>query len=65
MVTLGDEGMGLNGTDNSYPYTYAEGTDFAKFLTIDTLDFGTIHMYPSHCKFPRVCSTELRRSLFK
>ncbi|EXK79171.1 hypothetical protein FOQG_16190 [Fusarium oxysporum f. sp. raphani 54005] len=48
MVTLGDEGMGLNGTDNSYPYTYAEGTDFAKLLTIDTLDFGTIHMYPSH-----------------
>ncbi|ENH75815.1 Mannan endo-1,4-beta-mannosidase A [Fusarium oxysporum f. sp. cubense race 1] len=48
MVTLGDEGMGLNGTDNSYPYTYAEGTDFAKLLTIDTLDFGTIHIYPSH-----------------
>ncbi|KAM0190619.1 hypothetical protein ACHAPI_009375 [Fusarium lateritium] len=63
MVTLGDEGMGLNGTDDSYPYTYTEGTDFAKILTIDTLDFGTLHMYPSHCESPRVHLFEFKRPL--
>ncbi|OHW95211.1 endo-beta-mannosidase protein [Colletotrichum incanum] len=47
MVTLGDEGMGLPG-DESYPYQYGEGTDFAKTLGIKTLDFGTFHMYPDH-----------------
>ncbi|CAG9949782.1 unnamed protein product [Clonostachys rosea f. rosea IK726] len=46
MVTLGDEGMGLAG-DTSYPYTFWEGTDFAKHLTIPTLDFGTFHLYPN------------------
>lgn len=47
MVTLGDEGMGLPG-DGSYPYQYSEGTDFIKNLGIDTLDFATLHLYPSH-----------------
>lgn len=47
MVTLGDEGMGLPG-DGSYPYQYAEGTDFIKNLGIETLDFATLHLYPSH-----------------
>jgi mannan endo-1,4-beta-mannosidase len=47
MVTLGDEGMGLPG-DTAYPYTYYEGTDFVKNLEIDTLDFGTYHLYPDH-----------------
>ncbi|KAI8722907.1 Mannan endo-1,4-beta-mannosidase [Fusarium sp. LHS14.1] len=47
MVTLGDEGFGVDG-GSSYPYQKVEGTDFAKFLTIETLDFGTIHLYPSH-----------------
>lgn len=49
MVSLGDEGMGLSADDDAYPYTFYEGTDFAKLLTIDTLDFGTFHLYPSHC----------------
>ncbi|KFY72998.1 hypothetical protein V499_06904 [Pseudogymnoascus sp. VKM F-103] len=46
MVTLGDEGMGLAG-DGSYPYQYSEGVDFVKNLGISTLDFGTLHLYPS------------------
>ena len=45
MVTLGDEGMGIDGGD-SYPFQLGEGTDFAKNLEIETLDFGTFHMYP-------------------
>lgn len=48
MVTLGDEGMGLAG-DGSYPYQYSEGVDFVKNLGISTLDFGTLHLYPSQC----------------
>ncbi|KAK8165545.1 glycoside hydrolase superfamily [Phyllosticta citrichinensis] len=47
MVTLGDEGFGLTGGDGSYPYTYGEGVDFEKNLKIETLDFGTLHLYPS------------------
>ncbi|KAK7553450.1 mannan endo-1,4-beta-mannosidase A [Phyllosticta citricarpa] len=47
MVTLGDEGFGLTGGDGSYPYTYGEGLDFEKNLKIETLDFGTLHLYPS------------------
>jgi mannan endo-1,4-beta-mannosidase len=40
------------GSDGSYPYTYAEGLDFAKNLGIKTIDFGTFHLYPSTCMFP-------------
>ena len=48
MVTLGDEGFGLStGSDGSYPYGFSEGMDFAANLAISTLDFGTMHLYPS------------------
>ncbi|KAL7892666.1 glycoside hydrolase superfamily [Trichoderma sp. SZMC 28014] len=48
LVTLGDEGLGLaTGSDGSYPYTYGEGTDFASFMNITTLDFSTFHLYPN------------------
>ncbi|KAI1077393.1 carbohydrate-binding module family 1 [Whalleya microplaca] len=47
MVTLGDEGFGLSG-DGSYPYQFTEGVDFVANLGIETLDFGTFHMYPEH-----------------
>lgn len=50
LVTLGDEGFGLAG-DGSYPYQFGEGLDFVKNLGISTLDFGTFHMYPDHCKY--------------
>ncbi|TQN66901.1 Mannan endo-1,4-beta-mannosidase A, partial [Colletotrichum shisoi] len=29
-------------------HMYSEGTDFVKNLGIETLDFGTFHMYPDH-----------------
>ncbi|KAI1342813.1 carbohydrate-binding module family 1 [Xylariaceae sp. FL0016] len=46
MVALGDEGFGLDG-DGSYPYQYTEGVDFVANLAVETLDFGTFHLYPS------------------
>lgn len=49
LVTLGDEGFGLDG-DGSYPYTYGEGIDWEKLLTINTLDFATFHLYPTSCE---------------
>ncbi|KAL4749875.1 hypothetical protein BDW72DRAFT_124818 [Aspergillus terricola var. indicus] len=47
LVCIGDEGFGLDtGSDGSYPFQYTEGSDFAAALTIDTIDFGTFHLYP-------------------
>ncbi|KAL4786523.1 glycoside hydrolase superfamily [Aspergillus varians] len=47
LVCIGDEGFGLDtGSDGSYPFQYSEGSDFAKALAIDTIDFGTFHLYP-------------------
>lgn len=52
MVTMGDEGFGpLAGGDGSYPYTTsAGGYVWQTDLAIDTLDFGTLHLYPDSCK---------------
>ncbi|KAJ5481176.1 mannan endo-1-4-beta-mannosidase F [Penicillium diatomitis] len=48
MVTLGDEGFGLTtDSDGSYPFSFDEGLDFSKNLAIPTIDFGTLHLYPS------------------
>jgi mannan endo-1,4-beta-mannosidase len=53
MVTMGDEGFGLKVTgDTRYPWSFAEGTDFARNLAIKELDFGTFHFYPQSCKCP-------------
>ncbi|KAL6233330.1 hypothetical protein BDW75DRAFT_193242 [Aspergillus navahoensis] len=47
LVCIGDEGFGLDtGSDGSYPFQYSEGSDFVAALSIDTIDFGTIHLYP-------------------
>ena len=47
LVTVGDEGW-LNGTygDGSYAYSGDTGVDFVKNLGIETLDYGTFHLYP-------------------
>lgn len=51
LVTMGDEGFGLNGSSSSsssdYPYTDVEGLDFAANLAIPDIDFGTMHLYPN------------------
>lgn len=52
MVSLGDEGFynkpyGYYNeyTTSNYAFYGAEGVDFEKLMTIDTLDFGTPHLY--------------------
>lgn len=52
MVVLGDEGFynkpyGYYNeyTTSNYAFYGAEGVDFEKLMTIDTLDFGTPHLY--------------------
>lgn len=48
------EGFGLEtGSDGSYPFGYSEGSDFAKALSIETIDFGTFHLYPDSCMSSR------------
>ena len=52
MVSVGDEGFfnkpsGYYSdiTTSSYPFYGAEGVDFEKLMTIETIDFGTPHLY--------------------
>lgn len=52
MVSLGDEGFFNRPygyfdeyTTSNYAFYGAEGVDFEKLMTIDTLDFGTPHLY--------------------
>ncbi|KAK2766122.1 hypothetical protein FQN54_007637 [Arachnomyces sp. PD_36] len=45
MVTLGDEGFFNRPGDPSYPYQGGDGVDFEANLKIETLDFGTFHLY--------------------
>lgn len=52
MVALGDEGFFNRPygyfdeyTTSNYAFYGAEGVDFEKLMTIDTLDFGTPHLY--------------------
>ncbi len=52
MVSVGDEGFfnwkyeeATNNDRNHYIYAGAEGVDFTKLMSIDTIDFGTPHMY--------------------
>jgi len=47
MVTTGEEGFGLHtGDDGTYPYTFAEGTDFKANCAVPDIDFCTYHLYP-------------------
>lgn len=52
MVSVGDEGFfnwkyeeATSNDRNHYIYAGAEGVDFTKLMSIDTIDFGTPHMY--------------------
>lgn len=48
MVTMGDEGFGLNTlSDGSYPFTTGPGVNWTNNLAIPSIDFGTYHLYPS------------------
>ncbi len=47
LVAIGDEGFFNNATSSDYPYTGGEGIDFDENLKIDSIDFGTFHLYPT------------------
>jgi len=48
LVTAGDEGFFKNdGTDN-WAYNGYSGVDWERNLQIDTIDYGTFHLYPEH-----------------
>lgn len=49
---MAPEGFGLDtDSDGSYPYTIGEGLNFTMNLGIDTIDFGTFHLYPDSCTY--------------
>ena len=47
LVSLGDEGWLRGGGNGGYPYQASEGIDWEANLKISTLDYGTVHMYPT------------------
>lgn len=61
------EGFGLNvDSDGSYPFQYGEGLNFTMNLAIDTIDFGTLHLYPSSCKYsPTYSSNQMANPTYK
>ncbi|KAH7912404.1 glycoside hydrolase family 5 protein [Hygrophoropsis aurantiaca] len=46
LVGMGDEGWFNDPSSTDYPYEGQEGIDFVANLAINTLDFGTFHLYP-------------------
>lgn len=46
MVTVGDEGFFKRPGSSSWPYSGGEGVDTEAFLNVDTIDYGTYHLYP-------------------
>jgi mannan endo-1,4-beta-mannosidase len=46
MVSVGDEGFFYHSGSATWPYRGGEGVDTEAFLKLDTIDFGTYHMYP-------------------
>ncbi|KAK3669242.1 hypothetical protein LTR78_010877 [Recurvomyces mirabilis] len=49
MVTVGDEGWftTAQGYGSSYPYSGSEGIDWVSNLKLGSIDYGTVHLYPS------------------
>ncbi|CDM70443.1 Endo-beta-mannanase [Clostridium bornimense] len=45
LVSIGDEGF-FNRDSSDWNYSGGEGVDFDRLMTIDTIDFGTFHLYP-------------------
>jgi len=46
LVAVGDEGFFNEPSNPSYPYQGGEGIDFNVNLAIESIDFGTLHLYP-------------------
>jgi len=48
LVALGDEGFFKREGQESWAYNGWSGVDWERNLTIDTIDYGTFHLYPEH-----------------
>lgn len=48
MVSVGDEGFFNRPGQSSEQYSGKDGVDHEAFLAIDSIDFGTFHLYPDH-----------------
>jgi mannan endo-1,4-beta-mannosidase len=46
MVAVGDEGFFNRSGGTGEPYTGKDGVDHEAFLALDSIDFGTFHLYP-------------------
>ncbi|EGN99795.1 glycoside hydrolase family 5 protein [Serpula lacrymans var. lacrymans S7.3] len=46
LVGLGDEGWFNDANSTDYAYDGSQGIDFNANLAVDTIDFGTFHVYP-------------------
>lgn len=47
LVSLGDEGF-FKREDSNWAYNGTSGVDWERNLTIDSIDYGTFHLYPDH-----------------
>lgn len=48
MVSVGDEGFFNRPGQSAEQYNGKDGVDHEAFLAIDSIDFGTFHLYPDH-----------------
>lgn len=49
LVTVGDEGFfKMDEDDENWAYNGYSGIDWQRNLTIDSIDYGTFHIYPEH-----------------
>jgi mannan endo-1,4-beta-mannosidase len=48
MVSVGDEGFFNRPGQSSEQYNGKDGADHEAFLALDSIDFGTFHLYPDH-----------------
>jgi mannan endo-1,4-beta-mannosidase len=46
LVSLGDEGFFARKDDSNWAYNGTSGVDFERNLAVETIDFGTYHLYP-------------------
>jgi mannan endo-1,4-beta-mannosidase len=46
LVSVGDEGFYGDPTNSDYPYSTFEGVRWKDLIALDSVDYGTVHVYP-------------------
>lgn len=46
LVSVGDEGFGLDPSSSDYPYGTYEGNHWQQLTGLPAIDYGTVHLYP-------------------